>query len=304
MSTLNEGLYALAYDEDIHCLATLVGSFKLAEVYREHGFTVVNSYQRPPPQESVYDTVTPRSMPQNDSSTPAKDFVCESVTPRCMPQHDSSTHVKDSIYEFITPRCMPHGMLTPPTNQVIKDVMWQLSFEETKLDGEAGLGDVTGSGIDNSGLSHDESFGFYDLDLNVNITRDLNVSHTETQEEVHVSEIPVSEGRVNEILDGSDEEDVIHGSGEEDFEHGNGPESVKETSGTYHDDGDEDDDILVDEENKIVEPDVDVHLFDIRKDVPCDNIGVTSLILDDVLKGEDLDVVNPDGFNSDKSDNW
>ncbi|GKE97558.1 hypothetical protein Tco_0020909, partial [Tanacetum coccineum] len=135
--------------------------------------------------------------------------------------------------------------------------------------------------------------------LNVNITRDLNVSHTETQEEVHVSEIPVSEGRVNEILDGSDEEDVIHGSGEEDVEHGNGPESVKETSGTYHDDGDEDDDILVDEENKIVEPDVDVHLFDIRKDVPCDNTGVTSLVLDDVLKGEDLDVVNPDGFNSD-----
>ncbi|GKB79286.1 hypothetical protein Tco_0946181 [Tanacetum coccineum] len=80
MSTLNEGLYALAYDEDIHCLATLVGSFKLVEVYREHGFTVVNSYQRPPPQESIYDTVTPRSMPQNDSSTPAKDFVCESVT--------------------------------------------------------------------------------------------------------------------------------------------------------------------------------------------------------------------------------
>nr|GEW51678.1 hypothetical protein [Tanacetum cinerariifolium] len=242
MSTLDEGLYALACFIVWQCL-----------------FEVLSWL---------------RSMPQHDSSTPANDFVCDSVTPRCIPQHDSSTHVKDSVYEFVTPRCMPDGMLTPPTNQVIEDVMWQLSFEETKLDGEAGFSDVAGSSIDSSRLSHDESFRVYNLDLKVSI---------------------------DEILDSSAGEDVIHGGGEEEVEHGNGPESVEENSGTYHNDGDEDDDILVDEENEIVEPDVDVHLFDIRKDVPFDNIGVTSLVLDDVLKRVDLDVVNPNGFNSNTS---
>ncbi|GJT43372.1 hypothetical protein Tco_0952087 [Tanacetum coccineum] len=249
MSTLDEGLYALACDGDIRCLTTLVRSFKWVKIYREHGFTVVNSYQRPPPhvratmedisqpgssaaieyrsdkmvlntwhysstfvEEFVYDFVTPRFMPQHDSSTPAKNSVCESITPRCMPQHGSNTPAKDSICKSVTPRCMPHGMLTPPIDEsvitytqlsgvqgagrqdhVIEDVMRQLSFEETKLDGDAGYGDVAGGGMDSYGLSRDESFGFDDLDLNV---------------------------RIDEVVDSSVEEDVVHGSGKEDAEQG------------------------------------------------------------------------------------
>nr|GEX63444.1 transposase, MuDR, MULE transposase domain protein [Tanacetum cinerariifolium] len=34
-------------------------------------------------------------------------------------------------------------------------------------------------------------------------------------------------------------------------------------------------------------------------DIPFDNIGVTNLVPGDVLKGEDVDVINADGFNSD-----
>ncbi|GKC72096.1 hypothetical protein Tco_1117979 [Tanacetum coccineum] len=34
-------------------------------------------------------------------------------------------------------------------------------------------------------------------------------------------------------------------------------------------------------------------------DVPFDNICVTNLVLNDVLEGEDVDVINPDGFDSD-----
>ncbi|GKF67962.1 hypothetical protein Tco_0197641, partial [Tanacetum coccineum] len=60
--------------------------------------------------------------------------------------------------------------------QVIEDVMSQLSFEVTELDGEARFGDVARSGIDSSGLSHDESFRVDDLDLNLNEHVDLNVS--------------------------------------------------------------------------------------------------------------------------------
>ncbi|GKE10166.1 hypothetical protein Tco_1413717, partial [Tanacetum coccineum] len=179
-------------------------------------------------------------------------------------------------------------------SHVIEDVMSQLSFEETKLDGEAGFCDVVSSGIDSFRLSHDESFGVDNLDLNLNVTVDLNVSQTETQAELPMSEVPVSKdadvGRTKVIV-----EDYV--SSKEDVEQGNGHEAM-EASSTDEDDN-EDDDFLVDEENEIVKPDVDVHLFDISMDVLFDNIGATNLVPDDVLKGVDLDVVNPDGFDSD-----
>ncbi|GKD55181.1 hypothetical protein Tco_1288568 [Tanacetum coccineum] len=64
-------------------------------------------------------------------------------------------------------------------------------------------------------------------------------------------------------------------------------------------DDDDDDDFLVDEEDEIIKPDVDVYLFGISMDLPFDNIGVTNLVSDDVLEGENVDVINPDGFDSD-----
>nr|GFD55209.1 hypothetical protein [Tanacetum cinerariifolium] len=62
---------------------------------------------------------------------------------------------------------------------------------------------------------------------------------------------------------------------------------------------DDDEYFLVDEENEIIDPEVDVHLFGISMDLPFDNIGVTNLVSGDVLEGEDVDVINVDGFNSD-----
>nr|GEV34498.1 hypothetical protein [Tanacetum cinerariifolium] len=56
---------------------------------------------------------------------------------------------------------------------------------------------------------------------------------------------------------------------------------------------------VADEENKIVEPDVDVHLFGTSMDVPFDNIGITNIVPDDVLEGENVDVINPNGFDND-----
>nr|GEU54222.1 reverse transcriptase domain-containing protein [Tanacetum cinerariifolium] len=69
------------------------------------------------------------------------------------------------------------------------------------------------------------------------------------------------------------------------------------------DDDDEDEDFLVDEENKILEPDVDVYLFGISMDLPFNNINVTNIVLDDVLEGEDVDVINADGFDSEPGNN-
>ncbi|GJZ05377.1 hypothetical protein Tco_0538652 [Tanacetum coccineum] len=73
---------------------------------------------------------------------------------------------------------------------------------------------------------------------------------------------------------------------------------LSEDAGT-NDDDDVDEYFLVDEENEIVEPDVDVHLFGIRIDLPFDNIGVTNLVSGNVLEGEDMDGINADGFDSD-----
>nr|GFD43256.1 hypothetical protein [Tanacetum cinerariifolium] len=75
---------------------------------------------------------------------------------------------------------------------------------------------------------------------------------------------------------------------------------MNEDACKYDSDG-EDDDLLVNEENKIVEPDVDVQLFGISKDVPFDNIDLSSLVPKDVLEREDVDAMNVNGFESDIS---
>ncbi|GKC44049.1 hypothetical protein Tco_1061771 [Tanacetum coccineum] len=186
--------------------------------------------------------------------------------------------------------------------------MRQLSFEETELDGEAGFGDVARSGVESSGLSHDESFGVDDLDLNLNEPVDLNVSKIETQYELPVFEEPnvgrtqepiVKEVRTQEpimekvrtqepIIEDVIVEDYV--SFGEDAEQG--IDTAYDTQYDVHssedasidDDDDEDDDFLVDEESEIVEPDVNVHLFGISMDVLFEYIGVTNLVPDDEEK--------------------
>ncbi|GJT37155.1 putative transposase, mutator type, MULE transposase domain protein [Tanacetum coccineum] len=333
LTCLDEGLYALACEEDVRCLATLVRSFKLIEVYIEHGVTILDSYLRLPRFKATLEDIT---------DEPA-----------------------GSIFSDINPSFISQQATA---SQVIDDVMRQLSFDETELDGEAGFADVAGSGVDSSGLSHDESFGVDDLDLNLNEEPDvnLNVSQVETQSELPVSEEPdvghtqepilaevsTQEPIVAEVItqepivaevsteapiveevgtqefsvedvviedyvsSGEDGEDAEQGNGQEDesaptdgqfFYDDEGIDTAYETeydvqssedAGT-DDDDDVDEDFLVDEENEIVEPDVDVHLFGISMDLPFDNIGITNLVSDDVLEGEDVDVINADGFDSD-----
>ncbi|GJS35284.1 hypothetical protein Tco_0533666, partial [Tanacetum coccineum] len=424
LTSLDEGLYAFACEEDVRCLATLVRSFKLIEVYIEHGVIVLNFYLRAPRFRATLEDITDEPacsivanrtekmllLTWHESSETTKEPVCDSVTPSSLPKHDSSTPYKDCVCKSITPRCMSDCILTPPTDesvitytqlsgihrvdtqshvlptiqsqfsninlsfvsqqatasQVIDDVMRQLSFDETELDREAGFADVAGSGVDSSGLSHDESFGVDDLDLNLNEEPKVNqnVSQVETQSELLVSEEPdvghtqepilaevstqepiVAEVSTQEpiVAEVSTEETIVEEVGTyefsvedvviedyissredgEDVEQGNGQEDESApTDGQffYDDEGidtafetkydvqssedactndDDDEDFLVDEENEIVELDVDVYLFGISMDLPFDNIGITNLVPVDVLEGEDVDVVNADGFDSD-----
>nr|GEY85772.1 hypothetical protein [Tanacetum cinerariifolium] len=215
LTSLDVGLYALACEEDVRCLLILVWSFKLIEVYIEHGVTVLDSYLRAPQFRAT---------------------------------------LEDIINE-------PAGRFA----------------------------DVVGSGVDSSGLSHDESFGVDDLELNLNEPVNLNVSQVETQSELPASEEP-DVGPTQELIlaevntqepimaEVNTQEPIVAEVSTE------APimEEFSKDAGT-DDDDDADEDFLVDEENAIVEPDVDVHLF-----VP-----------NDVLEGEDVDVINADVFDSD-----
>ncbi|GJX80041.1 hypothetical protein Tco_0328190 [Tanacetum coccineum] len=208
---------------------------------------------------------------------------------------------------------MPDCILTPHTDEsvitytqlsgvqgVIDDVIRQLSFDETELDGEVGFADVARGGVDSSGLSHDESFGVDDMDLNLNepvSTQEPIVTEVSNEvpimEEVGTQEFSVKDVVVIDyVSSGKDGEDAEHGNGQEDksaptdgqfFYDDEGIDIAYETeydvqysedAGTDDDDDDVDEYFLVDEENEIVD------------------VG-------DVLEGEDVDVINADGFDSD-----
>ncbi|GKD36693.1 hypothetical protein Tco_1256900 [Tanacetum coccineum] len=209
-------------------------------------------------------------------------------------------------------------------SHVLPTIQSQFNDINLKLDGETGFADISRSGVDSSGLSYDESFGVDDLDLNLNEPVNLNVSQVETQSKLPVSEEPdvgrtrepiLAEVNTQEpiVAEEFSVEDVVledYVSFGEDVEQGNGQEDESastdgqffydnegiyttyeteydvqssDDAGTYDDD-DVDEDFLVDEENEIVEPDVDVYLFGISMDLPFDNIDVTNLVPDDVLE--------------------
>nr|GEX74704.1 transposase, MuDR, MULE transposase domain protein [Tanacetum cinerariifolium] len=222
----------------------------------------------------------------HESSETTKEPVCEFVTPSSLPQYDSSTPCKDSVCESITPRCVPGYILTPPTNEFV------ITFTQ---------------------------IGWREVSTQEPIVTEVN-NEVPIVEEVGTQEFSVKDVVVEDYVSfGEDGEDAEQGNGQEDestptngqfFCDDEGIETTYETeydvqysedAGT--DDDDDDDDVdkyfLVDEENEIVEPDVDVHLFDISMGLPFNNIGITNLVSDDVLEGEDVDVIIADGFDSD-----
>ncbi|GKC20026.1 hypothetical protein Tco_1022176 [Tanacetum coccineum] len=99
LTSLDEGLYALACEEYVHCLATLVRSLKLIEVYIEHGVTVLDSYLRAPRFRATLEDITDEPagsiaanktekilfLTWHESSETTKEPVCDSVTPSSLP---------------------------------------------------------------------------------------------------------------------------------------------------------------------------------------------------------------------------
>nr|GEY00285.1 hypothetical protein [Tanacetum cinerariifolium] len=244
--------------------------------YTEHGVTVLDSYLRAPRVRETLEDITDEPAGSIAANRTEKMLL--------LTWHEFSEATKESDCILTPPTdesVITYTQLSASSSRVIDDVMRQLSFDETEIDGEASFVDVLRSGVDNSGLSHDESFGEPD----VGPTQEPILAEVSTQEpimaEVSTQEpIVVEVGTEAPIVEENDESALTDGQFFYDDE---GIDTAYETeydvqssedAGT--DDDDVDEDFFVDEENEIVEPDVDVHLF-----------------------GEDVDVINADGFDSD-----
>nr|GEY13722.1 hypothetical protein [Tanacetum cinerariifolium] len=158
-------------------------------------------------KEPVCDFIIPSSLPQHDSSTPCKDSVCESITPRCMldrilsPLTDESVityaqlsgvqgvdiqiHVLSIIQSQFSDINLSFVSQQATASQVIDDVMRQLSFDETELEGEAGFAGVAGSGVDS-------------LRLNVGRTQEPILAEVSTQEPI-VAEVSTQKPIVADV---------------------------------------------------------------------------------------------------------
>ncbi|GJV19102.1 hypothetical protein Tco_1368122 [Tanacetum coccineum] len=98
LTSLDEGLYALACEEDVRCLSTLVRSFKLIEVYIKHGVTALDSYLMAPRFRATLEEITdePGNIAANitekmllltwhESNETTKEPICDSVTLSALP---------------------------------------------------------------------------------------------------------------------------------------------------------------------------------------------------------------------------
>nr|GEW14291.1 putative reverse transcriptase domain-containing protein [Tanacetum cinerariifolium] len=229
----------------------------------------------------------------NEYSEPTKEPVCDSITTSSLPQHDSSTPCKDTVFKSNKPRCMPDCMLTPHTDESV--------ITHTQLSGVQGVETQSHVFIKIQLQFSDINLSFIlqqaSASQEPNVARPYEpiVTEVSTQESI-MEEVRTQETTIEDVI----LKDYV--SFGEDAEYDTKYETeydVQSSEDAGTDDDDVDEDLLVDEENEIVEPDVDVHLFVISMDLPFDNIGVINLVPSDVLEGEDVDVIDADGFDSD-----
>nr|GEU85374.1 hypothetical protein [Tanacetum cinerariifolium] len=274
LTSLDVTLHALACEEDVHCLATLVRCFKLIKVYIEHGVTVLDSYLRAPRFRETLEDITDEPVGSiianrtkkmllltwHESSETTKEPDCILTPPmdesvitytQLSGAHgvDTQSHVLSIIQSQFSDINMSFVSQQATASQVIDDVMRQLLFDETKLDGEACFVDVAGSGVDKVS------------------------TEAPIVEEVGTQEFSVEDVVIEDYVSfGKDGEYAEHDNGQEDesaptdgqfFYDDKGINTAYETeydvqsredAGT---DDDVDEDFLVDEENEIVEPDID-----------------------------------------------
>nr|GEY36711.1 hypothetical protein [Tanacetum cinerariifolium] len=191
LTSLDEGLYALACKEDVRCQVTLVRSFKLIDVYIEHGVITLDSYLWAPRFRATLEEI-------NDL------LVALQQTELKKSETQSELLVSEE----------------PDVGRTQEPILEEVSIQEPIM------------------------------------------AEVSTQEPIMREDFSVEDVVIEDYV--SSREDAAQYNGE--FN-----ESARN------------------EENEIVEPDIDVHLFGISMDLPFDNISVTNLVPDNVLETEDVD---------------
>ncbi|GJT13094.1 hypothetical protein Tco_0860136 [Tanacetum coccineum] len=130
-------------------------------------------------------------------TTPTDEFVITYTQLSGVQGVDTQRHVLLTIQSQFSDINLSFVSQQATASQVIDDVMRQLSFDETKSDGEIGFANIAGSGVDSSGLSRDEYFGVDDLDLNLNEHEPI-LAEVSTQEPI-VAEVSTQEPIVAEV---------------------------------------------------------------------------------------------------------
>ncbi|GJV58885.1 hypothetical protein Tco_1464985 [Tanacetum coccineum] len=224
LTSLDEWLYALACEEDVRCMGTLVRSFKLIEVYIEHDVTALDSYLRAPRFRATLEEITDEAgsiaanrnekmllLTWHEFSETTKEPICESLSG--VQGVDTQSHVLPTIQSQFSDINLSFVSQQATASQVIDDVMRQLSFDETKLDGEA----LHVSEEPDVGRTQEPILSEVSTQepIVAEVSNEVPIVEEVGTQEFSVEDVVV-EDYVSSAKDGEDGEDVEQGNGQED----------------------------------------------------------------------------------------
>nr|GEZ43813.1 transposase, MuDR, MULE transposase domain protein [Tanacetum cinerariifolium] len=241
LTSLDEGLYALAYEEDVHgeaCIADVAGSGA-----ESSGLSHDESFGVDDLDLSLNEHVN-LNVSQNETQ----------LSSMCL-RRQMLVELKNSLWQRLA----------------LKNLLWQrLALREDAEQCNGQENESTPSindDDDDEDFLVDEENEIVNPDVNLDIPVKAVQDQLQRELKIHISMSKAFRAKSKA------ERDI---RGDYFLQYSMLRDYYSEDAGINDDDDDED--FLVDEENEIVNPDVDVHLFGISMDLPFDNIGVTNLV--------------------------
>nr|GEZ75739.1 hypothetical protein [Tanacetum cinerariifolium] len=262
----------------------------------EHGVTDLDSYLRAPWFRATLEEITDEDgsiatninekmcMPDFILTPPTDESVITYTQLSGVQGVDTQSHILPTIQTQFSDINLSFVSQQATASHVIDDVMRQLSFDETKLDGEAGFADVTEEGC---GQTHEPIL----LEVSNQEPIMAEVSNeVPIEEEVGTQEFSVEDVVVKDYVSSGD--DVKQGNRQQN-------ESAFTDGQFFYDDEGIVMHMKLNMMFSIVKMQVQMMMMMMMiMDLPFENIGITNLVSDDVL-GKDVDVINEDGFDND-----
>nr|GEZ00178.1 hypothetical protein [Tanacetum cinerariifolium] len=261
MTDLDVGLLALGLDEDVHSLTSLISNFKVIEVFIEHGITKLNCY------------------------------------------YMSNSLIRVTIEEYQEDMVLEASSASPKKNELLMLKCFDITNIDDRLE-VVSCDVVHFAGSCHKELSHDETFGTNDLDppppFDMNILAHVSTDEGILSDYAKVQDILDKElGNENEldyVNYASVNKDTRHSNTTRVDEHLNNDNAPLENAALIE--AKDDDDVMIDEENKIHEAKVEVHLSGLEEsDYQFTNIGVSSEVPDNVFMEKDRYEMDINDFN-------